>query len=70
MKLRKNDLIELKKAGQKAILAKLAELKRELSKTKLEASRGKVKNLKAAKLLRRNLARLKTIQSELEMTQL
>lgn len=68
MKLRKNDLIELKKGGLIAVTAKLAEL----GKAKIDLSsrqlKKELKNAREAKILRRSLAQLHTIALELKET--
>jgi ribosomal protein L29 len=65
-KLKINDLRELKKAGLKALEDKIQALQIELGRFDLDRVRGQSKNLKAGKTLRRGLAQLKTIKSELE----
>jgi len=61
MKLKKNDLQELKKAGNKAIADKLAALSLELAKVSLQAKRGEIKNVHTGKIIRRAIAQLKTL---------
>lgn len=65
MKLKKNDLLELKKGGAKAIDSKLAELAKSLAEAKLELSQGKLKNLALPRTLRRAIAQLITVRHEL-----
>lgn len=62
MKLKKNELIELAKLGEKAISGKIAEAQKELAAFKLNKARGKVKNLREGKITRRAIAVLKTLQ--------
>lgn len=66
MKLKKNDLQELKKSGVEAIDKRLAELQLELKKMTLEFKRGKIANLRSKKMLRRSIAQLKTIKNLLK----
>lgn len=65
MKLRKNDYQELKKAGQKAIDAKLAELALAHAKTSLQKMKNDLKNPREPRLIRLAIARLMTMQTEL-----
>lgn len=66
MTLNKKDLLELAGSGKKAITAKLDELRLELASTALKASRGEVKNTRAVKTIRRSIAQLKTISTQLD----
>lgn len=67
-KLRKNDYQELRKGGLKAIDAKLVELASSLTATKLAQMKNELKNPKAASVIRRGIATLKTIRAELKET--
>lgn len=60
MKLKKNELQELIGLGEKAISGKITEVSHELAKFRLELARGQTKNKRLGKVLRANLARLKT----------
>lgn len=68
MKLKKNDYLELRKGGVKAIDAKLAELAGNLTTTKLSQMKNELKNPREASLTRRAIAILKTIRAELKET--
>lgn len=68
MKLKKNDLIELKKNGVQSIDAKLVELKHALALAKLELSRGQLKNPASLRTMRRAIAQLMTIRQQLSTT--
>ncbi len=61
----KSELLELQKSGKDAIIAKLDELRLELNSTTLKATRGEIKNVRTAKLIRRTIAQLKTIMTQL-----
>ena len=62
MKLKKNDLIELKKGGKKVLVAKLAEAKAELGEAKIEKFKtGQLKNVRLASVTRRAIAQLNTL---------
>lgn len=58
MNIKKQELVELKKAGLAAISAKIAELTALLSKNKLEPG-------VSGKITRRSLARLLTLKQEM-----
>jgi len=62
----KSDLIDLKKSGHKSIWAKLNELRIELASTSLKVGRGGTKNVRSAKAIRRSIAQLKTILTQLK----
>ncbi|MFH2085686.1 MAG: 50S ribosomal protein L29 [bacterium] len=66
MKLKKNDYQELRKGGVKAIDTKLAELSGELVKTTIAKMKNELKNLREPGLIRRAIAKLKTIRAELK----
>ena len=61
MKLKKNEIKEIVKLGEKSISGKIAEAEKELAKFYLESKRGKVKNLREGKMTRRVIAVLKTM---------
>ena len=63
MKLKKNDLIELKKSGTKAIDKRLAELRLALEEANLKLKRRELSNLHSASIIRRSIAQLKTIRN-------
>jgi ribosomal protein L29 len=66
MKLRKNDYQELRKSGVKAIDAKLVELANEQGKTLMLKMKNELKNVRESALIRRAIAKLKTIKAELK----
>lgn len=61
--MKKTDLMTIIKSGSAAITDKISSIQSELVKIKLEKSRGEIKNLRSAKMLRRDLSRLKTAQT-------
>ena len=67
-KLRKNDYIELRKGGIKAVDAKLVELAASMTATKLAQMKNELKNPRQASVTRRAIATLKTIRAELKET--
>lgn len=69
MKLRKNDYQELRKAGLKAIDAKLTELSAEYAKTTLLKMKNELKNLRQPGAILKAIAKLKTIRAEQKETQ-
>lgn len=66
MKLRKNDYQELRKGGIKAIDAKIIELLSDYSKTMMSKMKNELKNPREGALIRRAIAKLKTIRVELK----
>ncbi|MFH1244790.1 MAG: hypothetical protein V1487_04455 [bacterium] len=68
MKLRKNDLLEIKKGGRIAILARLAEFKVERAKLAGLKMKTELKNLREPKIIRRAVAELHTLLSQLKET--
>ncbi len=68
MKLKKNDYLELRKGGLKAVDAKLVELGVSLAATKMTQMKNELKNLREAGVTRRAIATLKTIRAELKET--
>lgn len=66
MKLKKNDYLELRKGGVKAIDAKLIELASSMAATKMSQMKNELKNLREAGITRRAIATLKTIRAELK----
>ena len=68
MKLKKNELLELKVAGVKAIEVKLNELRLELANSLLKLKRGEEKDLRTTKTTRRSIAQLKTIITQLQLS--
>lgn len=65
-KLRKNDYLELRKGGIKAIDAKILELSADYDKTMMIKMKNELKNLREPGLTRRAIATLKTIRAELK----
>lgn len=65
MKLKTNDLQELKKAGIPAITAKLTELRLDLAGETLKLTRGELKDLHSTRITRRAIAQLETIKQQL-----
>lgn len=68
MKLKKNDYLELRKGGLKAVSAKLVELSTSLAATKMAQMKNELKNPREAGVTRRAIATLKTIEAELKET--
>jgi ribosomal protein L29 len=68
MKLKKNDYLELRKGGVKAVDAKLIELAASLAATKMTQMKNELKNPREAGLTRTSIATLKTISAELKET--
>ena len=66
MKLRKNDYQEIIKGGIKAIDAKLLELLADYSKTNMLKMKNELKNLREPGLIRRAIAKLKTMRTQLK----
>lgn len=62
--MKKNEIRELLALGEKAISGKIAEVKKEVENTKLNLTRGKVKNVREARAARRLIAILKTHLTE------
>lgn len=58
--MKKSDLATIIKKGSAAIATQVADLKQQLQTLKLESARGEQKNLRLGKMLRRDIARLKT----------
>ena len=67
MKLTKNEIQDLAKAGLKAIEVKLDELRLTLASEALQLSRGELKDLHAPKSTRRAIAKLKTLRSQMQL---
>jgi ribosomal protein L29 len=67
-KLRKNDYIDFRKGGIKAIDVKILELLADYSKTMMLKMKNELKNLREPGMTRRAIATLKTIKSELKET--
>ncbi len=62
MKLKKNDLLELKKSGKAALVAKLAEAKLALGSAILNKHQtGEKVDLRATRTLKRSIAQLATL---------
>lgn len=61
--MKRNDLINIIKKGNKAMEVHIAELKQQLQTLKLETARGEQKNLRLGKMLKRDIARLKTAKT-------
>ena len=68
MKLRKNDYQELRKAGLKAIDAKLLELLADYARTTMLKMKNELKNLREPAITAASIAKLKTIRAELKET--
>ena len=68
MKLRRNEIIELKKGGKEALVAKLLELKVEYAKIVNTKMHNELKNLRELSITRRAIAQLKTIAHEIKET--
>ncbi|KKU46166.1 MAG: hypothetical protein UX62_C0001G0013 [Microgenomates group bacterium GW2011_GWA2_46_7] len=68
MKLRKNDLLEIQKGGKVAILAKLVEFKAERAKLAGLKMKNELKNLREPKIIRRAVAELHTLLSQIKET--
>ncbi len=66
MKLRKNDLLELRKGGVKAIDAKLKELAVDYAKSAMQKMKNELKNPREMAVTRLSVAKLKTIRTELK----
>lgn len=66
MKLRRNDLTELKKGGISAIQAKLQSLQEETTQTAVDQMKHQLKNLRSPKLLRKSVAQMHTLVTELK----
>jgi len=66
IKLRRNDYLELRKAGVVAIDAKLAELKEATINSTVQKMKNELKNLKELKIMKSAVAKLKTIRAELK----
>lgn len=66
IKLRKNDYLELRKAGVVAIDAKLSQLKEEIIHSTVLKMKNELKNLKELKIMKSAVAKLKTIRAELK----
>lgn len=60
MKMKKNDIKEIVALGTSAISGKISELTVELAKAELNLKRGKLKNVRERKSLRKAIAVLKT----------
>lgn len=58
--MKKNELKEILALGTKAISGKISELEKEIGRLTLDLKRGKAKNLRARKTLKRAVAVLKT----------
>ncbi|MCE7898158.1 MAG: hypothetical protein DPW11_02690 [bacterium] len=56
--MKKQALQEIIKKGETSIMSQVRAFKLELQKMKLDASRGEVKNLRAARNIRRSIAQL------------
>lgn len=56
--MKKQALQEIIKKGETNIMAQVHAFKLELQKLKLDAARGEVKNLRAARNIRKNIAQL------------
>ena len=68
MKLKKNDLIELRKGGKDVLVAKILELKLEYAKSMSKKLHNELKNLRELGIMRRAIAQLKTIAHEIKET--
>ena len=62
MKLRKNDLIELKKLDVKGLVKKIADAKAQIMDIRINKQKeGAVKDIRATKTLKRSIAQLSTL---------
>ena len=68
MKLRHNDLIELRKSGLVALQNKLSSLQTDQSQLNLQHLKRELKDLRAPKLTRRSIAQLHTLVNESKET--
>ena len=66
MKLRKNGLLEIKKGGLTAIVAKLTQLQVERAKLAGLKMKNELKNLREPKVIRRAIAQLQTLISQVK----
>jgi ribosomal protein L29 len=66
MKLKRNDLVELKKAGLIAVTKKIHEYKIAFAEAKLKLKRGESTNLRLTRTLRRALAQMQTIVGQIK----
>lgn len=64
MKLKKNDLSELRKGGPAALSAKLVELRSEYAKLLRLKMKNELKNLREPALVRRAIAKVMTVIDE------
>lgn len=62
--MKKNELKEVLALGSQAISGKISELEKELGRLSLDLKRGKLKNLRARRALKRAVAVLKTHLSQ------
>ena len=67
MKLKKNDLQELKKASRQVLMAKLEEARAEIKKANIDKYKsGDLKNVRIEKVTRRTIAQLNTLIGEVK----
>lgn len=65
--MKKKELQEIRKKSQKDILSLVEKNKKELFKIMFDIKTGKEKNIKKAKNLRKEIAKLLTISKEIEI---
>jgi ribosomal protein L29 len=66
MKLKKNDYLELRKAGLAAIQSKMTELRLEYGKLRELKMKNELKNFREPAIVRRAIAKLMTIAGQLK----
>jgi len=67
MKLKKNDLQELKKSTRQVLVSKLVEAQKELRQANIEKFKtGDLKNVRIEKITRRTIAQLNTLIGEVK----
>ena len=64
--MKRTDIAELRKMDIKTLKSKLENLQKEFVLAKLKAKRGELKNVRKAKMIRKDIARIKTIIRELK----
>lgn len=67
MKLKRNDFVELRKGGLQALTAKLEELKVQYVQLTSNKLHNELKNVRELAALRRAIAKIKTMMSEVEI---
>lgn len=64
--MKKNEIRDLLKSGQKAVTKKIAELKLAIVDSKLKSSRGEIRNVRERKNMKRTIAKLMTQVGQLK----